>query len=111
MRIQWGSGTVHTSLAAFSNATGKGQGSVQADPQFVDVAGKNFQLRAASPAVNAGIVDDVYSTFLNRYGIDIRKDLVGTPRPQGASFDIGAYEYTSQIALQPPNPPTLLQVR
>ena len=84
---------------------------MQTDHQFVDVASKNFQLRANSPAINAGIADDVYSTFLNHYGIDIRKDLVGTSRPQGSSFDIGAYEYTSQLALQPPNPPTVLQIR
>src|SRR5262249_38370057 len=57
VRIEWGDQTVYSSLASFISAKGKGQGSIQADPQFVDVANKNFQLRAASPAINAGLAD------------------------------------------------------
>lgn len=111
VRIQWGDDTVYTTLSAFSSATGKGQGSVEANPQFVDAAGKNFQLRATSPAINAGVAEEVYNIFLNRYGLDIRKDVAGTARPQSSAFDIGAYEYVSQVALQPPVPPTVLKVR
>jgi hypothetical protein len=111
VRIQWGDATVYTSLDDFAKATGKGQSCVQAYPKFVDASGKNFQLTAASPAINAGAVDEVYTIFQARYGIDIRKDLQGTSRPQGAACDIGAYEYASQVALQPPLGPSLLKVR
>jgi Right handed beta helix region len=106
VRIQWGDSTVFT----FASATGKGPGGIQADPQFVNVAEKNFQLTSSSPAINAGILADVYATFLNRYGIDISKDAQGVPRPQGGAFDIGAYEYSSTVVAQPPLTPTNLQV-
>lgn len=111
VRIQWGGQTVYQSLASFINATGKGQGSIQADPQFVDVTNRNFQLRAASPAVNTALSDAVYATFLNRYGLDIRKDFLGAVRPQATAFDIGAYEYASQVVLQPPVAPGNLELR
>jgi hypothetical protein len=111
VRIQWGDFTVHTSLSAFANATGKGQSCVQANPKFVDVGAKNFQLTAGSPAINTGLVDEVYDMFQARYGIDIRKDIQGIARPQGAACDLGAYEYSSQVALQPPLGPSLLKVR
>ena len=90
---------------------GQGQASVQANVNFVDAAGKNFQPTAGSPAINAGVTDSVYMTFLARYGIDISKDPQGTLRPQGSAFDIGAYEYTSQVALQLSTAPSLLKVR
>lgn len=110
VRIQWGDNTVFTNLSTFASATGKGSGGIQADPRFVNLAEKNFQLANDSPAINAGIPTDVYATFLSRYGIDISKDTQGIPRPQGGAFDIGAYEYSSTVAVQPPLTPTNLQV-
>jgi len=53
------------------------------DPQFADVANNDFQLTAASPALNAG------STQPGQYA---PKDILGVNRPQGAGVDIGAYE-------------------
>ncbi|MGZ4877551.1 MAG: choice-of-anchor D domain-containing protein [Candidatus Angelobacter sp.] len=63
-----------------------------ADPKFVDVTSNNFQLQSGSPAVDAGANDG------------ISRDILQTPRPQGAAYDIGAYEYTG-TGTQPP-PPT-----
>ena len=55
------------------------------DAQFVPQAG--------SPAIDAGgALSAVYATFQGLYGIDIRRDFAGNPRPQGGASDIGALE-------------------
>jgi hypothetical protein len=56
------------------------------DPGFLDAAGSNFRLQAGSPAIDAGA--DLFS-------VGVITDILLTPRPQGAAFDIGAFEYTA----------------
>ena len=53
----------------------------------------NSQPTSGSPAVDVSLRSAVYDTFFARYGIDIAKDLNGVSRPQGAAWDIGAYEF------------------
>jgi parallel beta-helix repeat protein len=48
---------------------------------FVNLAGLDFHLAAASPAINRGLTLP-----------DVTKDIEGKPRPLGAASDIGAYE-------------------
>jgi hypothetical protein len=60
------------------------------NPLFVNPAGANFHLQSGSPAINSG-------TSLNAPTTDFD----GNSRPQGAGYDIGAYEYTSST---PPAP-------
>ncbi len=71
------------SLSAYQSATGKGSGSIQANPLFV-TTGSNFHLQATSPAIDKSV------------NLGLSSDLDGTPRPQGAGYDIGAYEYASK---------------
>jgi Right handed beta helix region len=54
------------------------------DPRFTNAAGGDYHLQAGSPAIDAGV------SFSSSFSIDIDKIL----RPQGAGFDLGAYEYT-----------------
>jgi hypothetical protein len=56
--------------------------SVNADPLFVSPAAGDFHLSAGSPAINAGTSSGAPD-----------HDLDGFPRPFGAAFDIGAYEW------------------
>jgi len=58
------------------------------DPQFVDPYNRDFHLQATSPAVDTGAVLP-----------DVTTDLDGKPRPQGAGYDIGAYEYINHEIL------------
>jgi hypothetical protein len=48
---------------------------------FVDPAHQNYQLKAASPAIDAGL-----------YLLDVKTDILGVTRPQGLAYDIGSYE-------------------
>jgi hypothetical protein len=91
IRISW-NGSQYTSLAAFQSATGKGGGSISADPLFTNATDNNFTLSVGSPAIDSGVVSAAYQTFFDRYGIDIQEDIAGTTRPLGGVWDIGAYE-------------------
>jgi hypothetical protein len=53
-------------------------------PLFVELASYNFHLQSTSPAIDKGLSLALVPT-----------DNEGTVRPKGASFDIGAYEYTT----------------
>ena len=54
------------------------------DPLFVDSINNDFRLQAASPAVEHG--DSL---------LEVLDDIIGTSRPQGLKWDIGAYEYVN----------------
>jgi hypothetical protein len=92
----WGT-WAHYTLSQYQAATGRGQGSIQADPRFVDPAGDNFHLQDISPAIDAGV------------NIGLTQDLDGNPRPQGAGYDIGTYESSAvgRTATPVPSPTPL----
>ncbi len=69
----------------------------QADPVFVNVSNKNFELAMNSSALDAGC------SLSSQYS----KDKAGVNRPQGNGWDIGAYEVVS--AVQPVQPPQNLR--
>jgi hypothetical protein len=52
------------------------------DPLLIDPSNNDFHLQASSPAIDSG-----------ETRAEVSSDLEGTPRPQGAGYDIGAYEF------------------
>jgi uncharacterized repeat protein (TIGR01451 family) len=58
----------------------RGPHSFAANPSFVDPRADDYHLAASSAAIDRGVDVGVYA------------DLDGQPRPQGAGYDIGAYE-------------------
>lgn len=64
---------------------------------FVNAATGDFRLLAGSPALNIGVAQTAFTT-----------DIVGTTRPQGTAWDVGAYEYLATGAA--PNPPTAFEL-
>jgi hypothetical protein len=70
------------------------------DPKFVNPSASDFHLQVGSPAINAGMTLSAVTT-----------DFDAVSRPQGASYDIGAYEYqTSSTSTNSPlASPTNLQ--
>jgi hypothetical protein len=61
---------------------------VEGDPLFVDAAAADFHLQASSPAIDSGTPAEAPAV-----------DFDGNTRPQGAGFDIGAFEH----GLPPPD--------
>ncbi|AHM63608.1 PKD domain-containing protein [Flammeovirgaceae bacterium 311] len=57
---------------------------------FVNAAADDYQLKAKTPGVDKGVA-------LSYFGFDYNKN----PRPQGASFDIGAFEYSGEETTTP----------
>lgn len=68
---------------AFPQTTSVGIGTLKLDPKLANAGAGDYRLTATSPAVDAA----------RATGKDPAVDFAGTARPQGAKFDIGAYEY------------------
>jgi hypothetical protein len=93
IQIRWGSSSVYD-VAGFQNAfPGQCAGCLAADPQFVDSASSNFNLKEDSPAVDTGVLSTVYEAYSNTFNLNISKDLAGRVRPQDGKWDIGAFEF------------------
>ncbi len=58
-----------------------GTGNINSDPLFVSTS--DFHLQSGSPCIDTATSDGAQTS-----------DIFGTPRPQGAGYDMGAYEYT-----------------
>jgi hypothetical protein len=87
-RMRLGSGQVH-----YSSSQLAGYASFNVDPKFADPSNHDFHLNSNSPAIDAGETSGVYAVFEQRYGFLIAKAPDGVARPQGSSWDIGAYEF------------------
>ncbi|MEM6995338.1 MAG: hypothetical protein AAF721_32815 [Myxococcota bacterium] len=68
-------------------------GNLSEDPALVDPTAGDMSVAAGSAAVDGmSEPSEVYEIFDGLYGLDLREDLNGTPRPSGAAWDIGAVE-------------------
>lgn len=77
------------SLSQYQATTGKGQGSIEEDPRLASPLGNDFHLQSDSPAIDAGV------------DVGLAMDLDGRPRPLGAGYDMGVYEYLPATAEVP----------
>jgi hypothetical protein len=66
-----------------SGISGLSTNRTNADPEMVNPAGFDFHLRGDSLAIDSGVT------------VPVPTDFEGRRRPQGAGFDVGAYEYSS----------------
>lgn len=85
--------------ANFSSTTIQDHNLIGVNPTFVNATIANFNLLAGSPAIDAGLTIATVAT-----------DIVGIFRPQGAAYDIGAYEFIPGAPSGPPSPPTGLHI-
>lgn len=84
---------IYRSLAALNSA--KGPDNIGTTPTFVNAAAGDYSLTASSAGIDAfgSKANAVYDLFMEKYGRSIRFDKAGTSRPQGESWDIGAFEF------------------
>jgi hypothetical protein len=76
-------------LSGSASAGAMGDNSVRGDPRFTSTGSDDFHLTDASPAIDSGVAI-----------VTITTDFDGTPRPQGAGYDIGAFELS--VSSEPP---------
>lgn len=97
--ISW-NWTNHSSLSSLFSASGQCGSCIEMDPLLKP----SHEIDITSPALNSAEMSNndhvVYSIFTESYGLDIRQDAHGTPRPQ-QHWDIGAFELDL-----PPLPPS-----
>ncbi len=80
-------------------------GSITSDPLFLDLVSNNFRLQSTSPAKDAGIAISSGNTYNNYAAWNGNPaDHEGVVRPQGAGYDVGAYEFYAGSAPPPPLP-------
>lgn len=84
--IIYGNGGVRVTGGTFNNNltdadAGRGTGNIIGDPAFIDAANGDFRLGVGSLAIGAG-----------KTIAAVTNDFAGVARPQGAAYDIGAYE-------------------
>nr|AHN98034.1 hypothetical protein [uncultured bacterium lac193] len=117
VNILW-AGSRYTSLSSFETSTGKGQGSVNASPQFV--SSTDWRLLAGSPAIDAGYATSigtphpVFALFEATYpgAGAITRDISGRLRSVlGAQWELGAYDQNSSSTTVPaPLTPSNLRI-
>jgi len=91
---------LYNNPANVMNASGNSvSGTLTIDPQFVSYSANgsgDYHLKSTSPAIDKGSSGSAPTT-----------DLSGNPRPQGAGYDIGAYEFRSPTPLASASPTSL----
>lgn len=85
MDTQGARGVCNYNLLAGCLSRGYGPNDIKGEPQFVDPSNGDFRLKPGSPGIDAGVAIEAVKT-----------DLRGVARPQGAAYDIGAYEFDSE---------------
>lgn len=86
--------TIQNNLFYSNTSNGPtGTNVVTGNPNFVGptLASPNLNVQQGSAAIDAGKTVSTVTT-----------DIIGTPRPQGSAYDIGAYEFSNTVQLSPP---------
>jgi serralysin len=95
-------------------ATEENKNGLYAETLPSDQIGNGLSIQSASPARDNGIdpttIPGIPREIVDGLRLYVTKDVVGTPRPCGAAFDIGAYEYPGSCVV-PPLAPTGLTVK
>ena len=90
-RFRWASAET-LDLRSFRSASGQCASCREGNPEWGPSGSGDFHPKASSPAVDGGVLDDAYATFLKLYAIDIARDIEGNARPNGSGWDLGCYE-------------------
>ncbi len=78
--VQWNGSNM--TLAQFQASNSNDQHSISANPSYVSASTVNYRLNSGSPAIDKGVTQG-----------KVPNDKDSIARPQGITYDIGAYEY------------------
>ena len=108
VRIYW-AGELYGSAAEWVADSGKGAGSVVANPIFVNASGRNYKLASGSPAIDRGVsIANYDEVFRASFGVSLLRDYEGDARPSGNGWDVGADEFNA--GSNGPNAPQGLRI-
>jgi hypothetical protein len=86
-----------TDAAVTTNVPGAGAIANIVTGDFADYATNNLSLHVESALINVGTdLAASYGSYDRAEFVATEEDIVGTPRPQGAAWDIGAFELSSE---------------
>ena len=93
-----GGSNVVTDYNVYSGGTPSpvGAHSIIADPAFASAGSGDFTLQGSSQAIDKANSE-----------LSVSSDILGEPRPVGAGYDIGAYEFQQDGGNPPPPPPVV----
>lgn len=92
----WGDSTPRTSVSALETLLGaSGTNNKEVDPAFVAEGSNDFRLTSGSQMVGANTEHAGYDQFYTNYTIDIEYDIAEVARPQGGTWDMGAFEFNA----------------
>jgi parallel beta-helix repeat protein len=90
VKLGW-NGSTYDSLEAFKTASSQESHGLEKKPYFNNISANDYSITENSFAIDSGM-------DLTNESAEIQLDINGTARPKGKKFDIGAYEYISNIA-------------
>lgn len=99
------SSTQYATLAAAMSAfSGRLVSCVEGDTAVTNAAAQDYTLTSDSDAIGVGASDPqgVYAALATEFGTTFTFDRAGLARPQGGSWDIGAYEFVEASAPETP---------
>lgn len=99
----------HNMWFGLGNGPAQTVNNLNVDPQFVNRTLGDYHVVSTSPAIDTGLSVLPSDPFAPNPGPTIGNDKDGVLRPQGAAFDVGAYEFFSGTATARPNPPTAVK--
>ena len=89
--MRWGGAGTFTNVGELTAATGLCANCLEADPLVVDAAALDFHPTSESPTINVGV--DLGESTQALFGLGLDQDYDAQPRPAGAGWDIGPYEW------------------
>lgn len=88
--------TNSTRTLAYMQSQGQELNSFEGDPELTNPPA-NFSLESTSDCINASIESDVYAAYQTTFGVSIKFDFNGNPRPASNPWDMGAIEFDPPV--------------
>ena len=91
--LLYGNSTPVITIAGVNAVNASAANNTDTAPTYVNAGSRDYNLQAGSAGIDEGLTHAVYATYQSAYSLDITRSA-----PQGAAWDIGAFEYSTTSA-------------